>query len=162
MSLDIVWGGKAAPLVNLIIGDFVAQRVWGDERGFEDFTSMGVVDDEKLIAGVVFHNYSPHARTIEISGASDSRKWLQRPVLHAMYAYPFEQLSCQMVVQRNSEHNEHLNRILRRFGFDEYRIERLRGPDEAELIFTLTKEQWLNNGYYKGKIYGQTQSSRAA
>lgn len=147
--MNVIWGGKNQPDVNQAISDFVSEKIWNVKKSFGNFTSMGVVSHETLIAGLVYHNYEPDAGTIEITGAATDRRWLTKPVLYKMYEYPFKQLGCQMVVQRNSEHNHHLNNILRRYGFDEYRIERLRGKDEAEIIFTLTKEQWENNGYHK-------------
>lgn len=152
--MNVVWGGKSSQQINQAICDFVSMRIWDAKKSFGNFTSMGVVSREKLIAGLIYHNYEPDAGTIEITGAAADRRWLTKPVLYKMYEYPFEQLDCQMVVQRNSEHNHHLNSILRRYGFDEYRIERLRGKNEAEIIFTLTKEQWVNNGYHKEHLNG--------
>lgn len=150
--IETIWGGDN--FANQVIGNFVANRIWGDGRGFDNFTSLGVVSHETLIAGVIYHNWSPEYGTIEISGAADSARWLTRPVLYQMYEYPFEQLGCRMVIQRNSEHNERINSILRRLGFQEYRIEQVRGPNEAELVFTLTKDQWKANGYHKEQSNG--------
>ena len=154
--IETIWGGEKAPFVNQVIGDFVASRIWSDGRHFENYTSLGVVSHETLIAGVIYNNWSPETGVIEISGAGDSPKWLSRAVLYQMYEYPFEQLGCRMVIQRNSEHNERINSILRRLGFQEYRIEQMRGPDEAELIFTLTKEQWKKTKYYKELSHGNS------
>lgn len=147
--MNIIWGGKLAPDINQAISEFVVTNIWDRDYSFGNFTSMGVVLKNKLISGLIYHNYSPEAGTIEITGAAINRRWLTRPVLYKMYEYPFEQIGCQMVVQRNSENNTHLNNILRRYGFSEYRIERMRGINEAEIVFTLTKEQWKENGYHK-------------
>lgn len=152
--MDLIWAGQANAEINEAIGRFAAERIWGDERKFENFTSLGIAEHGKLVGAVIFHNYDPRAQTIEISGAADTPRWLTRKVLKAMYAYPFEELGLRMVVQRNSEHAHSLNSMLRRFGMTEYRIEGLRGPDEAEIVFTLTRDQWLNNGY-QGKRHGQ-------
>jgi len=154
-----VWAGGASPELNRAIGEFVADRVWRDGRRFGEHTSMGVEQGGRIVAGVIFHNYDPWAGVIEISGASDTPRWLTRPVLYAMYAYPFDQLGCQMVVQRNSEHNARLNSILRRYGFDEYRIRRGRGRNEDELVFTLTDNQWRSNGFHKEHGNEQTESA---
>lgn len=153
--IETIWGGDAAPLANQVIGDFVASRIWGDDRHFENYTSLGVVSHETLIAGVIYNNWSPHNGTIELSAAADSARWLTRPVLYQMYEYPFEQLGCRMLVHRQSEYNERINKILKRFGYQEYRIEQMRGPEEAELIFTLTKDQWENGRFYKEENNGQ-------
>lgn len=140
--MKILWGGAADPKTNQAIADFVAAHIDGCQRGFADFTTMGVTDNGALVAGVVFHNYAPEAGVIELSAASTSKRWLTRPVLSAMFGYPFQEISCQMVVLRVSERNAGMIAIAERFGFAPHRIPRLRGRDEAEIIFTLTDNHW--------------------
>jgi len=151
----------------LRVCNWVARKIWPDrednwrsiansarvmavyEIGRPNSAEAGAIAG--LIAGMIFHNWDPKAGTIEISGASIDPRWLTRPVLRAMYAYAFEVCGCQLVVQRNSERNERINDILRRLGFSWHRIERLRGRNEAEIVFTLTREEWERN-----PIYGQS------
>ncbi|MGN7808027.1 hypothetical protein ACTJKE_36100 [Ensifer sp. 22521] len=73
--------------MNQTIADFVASHIAGCERGFADFTTMGVEEHGALVAGVVFHNYAPEAGVIELSAASTSKRWLTRPVLKGMFDY---------------------------------------------------------------------------
>lgn len=138
----LLWGGESAPEINRAIGSFVAANIPGCERGWENFTSLGLIDADRLAAGVVFHNYNPEAGVIELSAASISRRWLTRPMLKGMFGYPFDQLSCQLVVLRVSERNAVMIEIAERFGFTAHRIPRLRGRDEAEILFTLTDDEW--------------------
>lgn len=123
-------------------------RVWPHCR------TLGVFDGDQLKAVVVYHNWDPESGVIEISAASTSKRWLTRPVLREIFAYPFDRLAYQMVVARVSPKNQTESgrgtvRIFRSFGFNEYRIPRLRGRDEDEIIFTLTDDQWRSNGYHK-------------
>ena len=143
--MRITWGGAADPTANRAIAEFVASRIAGCERGFADFTTMGVLQDDVLVAGVVFHNYAPEAGVIELSAASTSKRWLARPVLRAMFGYPFDEIGCQIVVLRVSERNSGMIAIAGRFGFSPHRIPRLRGRAEAEIIFTLTDNDWRNH-----------------
>lgn len=138
----IIWGGERAPEINQAIMRFVASHISGCERGWENFTTLGLIDRDELVAGVVFHNYAPEAGVIELSSASTSRRWLTRPMLRAMFGYPFDQIGCQMVVLRVSERNQIMIEIAERFGFTAYRIPRLRGRNEAEILFTLTDDEW--------------------
>ena len=138
----LIWGGERAPEINQAVASFVAGGIPGCERGWENFTTLGMVEGERLVAGVVFHNYNPEAGVIEISAASISRRWLTRPMLKGMFGYPFGQIGCQMVVIRVSERNTVMVEIAERFGFTAYRIPRLRGREEAEILFTLTDEDW--------------------
>ncbi len=140
--MTIIWGGAGNPETNRAIADFVAGHIEGCERGFSDFTTMGVTEADRLIAGVVFHNYAPEADVIELSAAATSKRWLTRPVLKAMFGYPLNEVGCQMLVLRVSERNAGMIAIANRFGFDSHRIPRLRGRDEAEILFTLTDDDW--------------------
>lgn len=124
------------------VSRFVAGHIEGCERGFGKCKAIGVVHDGQLVAGIVYHNWNPESAVIELSAAGTDRRWLSRPVIKAMFGYPFDQIGCQMVVLRVSERNGVMCGIARRFGFREYRVPRLRGRDEAEIIFTLTEEDW--------------------
>lgn len=140
--MNLIWGGERDPATNQAIADFVASHIDGCERGFARFTTLGVMVQGQFIAGVVYHNYSPEAGVIELSAASTSKRWLTRPVLKAMFSYPFDEIGCQLAVLRVSEENRGMVGIARRFGFTSYRIPRLRGRGEAEIIFTLTDDDW--------------------
>lgn len=122
-------------------------RQIGLPRMFDHYRTMGVFDGEKLIAVMVYHNWQPECGVIEISGAATDKRWLTRPALYEMFAYPFDRLEYQLVVMRVSQNNQMANgrglqRMLKSYGFNEYRIPRLRGRDEDEIIFTLTDDQW--------------------
>ena len=134
---------------NALVADFVASLIEGCERGFTSCTAIGVANDKELIAGVVYHNWSPEAQVIEMSCAASSPRWLTKIVLKTIFAYPFEELGCQMVVMRVSANNERMKRIFRALDFEEYLIPRLRGRNEDEIIFTLPQETWLSNPTFK-------------
>lgn len=150
----IAWGTDKTPEIRDGLVKFVGDRVEGGHRGFGECVAMGVIDKGQLICGIVYHNYNPEAGVIEISGAAKHGRWLTRPVLWAMYNYPFNDAGCQLVVQRSSEKNQMWNgrglpRMLKAYGFVETRIERLRGRDAAEIIFTLTDDAWASNGFHR-------------
>lgn len=133
-------------MIEPLLGDnervaaFLAPMIW--PRGWERFTAIGFMAGGELIAGVVYHNWVPEAGVIEMSAGAASPRWLTRKSLGLIFQYPFNQLGCQLVVLRVAERNERMRSIARRFGFTEYVIPRLRGPDEAECVYTLTKERW--------------------
>lgn len=148
--VDLVWGSSSNPETNKILKEWAEQIIWPNGRNFAgDTVTMGVVDGENLIGVIVFHNYDRDAKIIEYSGASNTPNWLQGKSLLAMFAYPFEELGCQMVITRNSEHNTRLHRQLTAYGHTSHRIERIRGVNEAEFVWTLTKEQWASNKFMK-------------
>ncbi len=143
MTLDILWT-KEGMAEHPVLTKWCAQRLWDDGRAgdFGNSTALGVVKGDKLISVVIFHNWVPESGVIEMSAAADDPIWLSRKVLLEMYGYIFDVCKCQMVVQRQSINNNRINRILRRFGYDEIKLPRMRGRNEDELLFTLTVEQW--------------------
>jgi hypothetical protein len=127
------------------VAEFVAKLIPGCDRGFGECQAIGFVDDGKLVAGVVYHNWSPESGVIELSAASLNRAWLTKERLGVIFAYPFS--FCRMVVTRQSERNARALRIWRSLGGKEYRIPDLRGPGEAEVFFTLSAEDWRNGKF---------------
>lgn len=145
--MNIVWGGSGNPETNAALANWCAVQI-GLPRPFSPpFTTMGVFDAGQLTAVILYNNYQPEAEVIEFHGAGVSPRWLTRPVLHAMFSYPFDQLGCQMVVTRNSSNNRRLHRQLMAYGFDHVTIPRLRGRDEGERIFWLTDDVWRNSKF---------------
>ena len=137
----LVWGGPRAPEINEGLARFVADRI-GVSRGFGPCATLGQIVGDVVVAAVVFHNWHPEEGVIEMSSASDTKRWLSRPMLNAMFNFCFEESGCQLVVLRVSERNVGMIDIARRFGFSETRIERLRGRGEAEIVFTFTDDAW--------------------
>ncbi len=142
-------GPESSPELNAMIGDFVCGVIWGEPGRIPDFASLGVFDGDQLIAGVLYHNWYPETGVIELTSASISKRWLARPVLNAMFSLPFDRWNCQLCALRVSERNTGMISIAERFGFKSYRIPRLRGRDEAEIIFTLTDEDWRAHPSYR-------------
>lgn len=110
---------------------------------------MGVADGDRFVSVMAFHNYDPAHRVIEISGASDTPRWLTRPILKALFDYPFKQLECEVVVMRVDPNNKRLNRILTAYGFTRHDIPHLRGKGRAEAVYVLTDDVWRGNGFHK-------------
>ncbi len=95
MIITEYYGPKTNPVNNEIIGDFVSTVIWGDKGKIENYCSMAVIDDGRLIAGTLYHNWQEADGVIELSSASLSKRWLTRPVIRAMFHLPFERLGCQ-------------------------------------------------------------------
>lgn len=134
------------------VAGWVAAHIPGCSRGFGECRAIGVGNPD-LIAGLVYHNWCPEYGTIEISGAATDRRWMTRPVIHGLLEYPFS--FCQMVFSQTDTDNP-ARGIWLRLGADEYEIPRLRGPDRAGIILTLTREQWMAGKYHmKGDADGK-------
>lgn len=140
--LDYVYGHDE------IVSRFVAALIPHCRRGFGACKAIGVIDDGKLVAGIVYYNYDPEAAIIEIAGAAlPKTHWLTRETLKQMYQYPFLQLGCQMVVQRTPADSEALLWVLARFDYAFVKIPRLFGRDRDGVVCSLTREAWENNKF---------------
>lgn len=132
---------------NKAVGDFVSTGIWGEPDRIEKYYSMAVLEDGKLIAGTLYHNWYPNEGVMELSSFSLSKRWLTKKVINDMFRLPFQGFNCQLVVLRVSERNTAMCRIARSFGFSEVYIPRLRGRDEGEYIFSYTDDQWASSSY---------------
>lgn len=139
--------GHSETVTQFVI-DVAGNDIPGAERGFGKSVSIGVIDnDGLLVAGIVYHNWEPEAGIVEISVASITRRWLTRPVLRAMFSYPFDQIGCQMIVMRTDSEKPHIGRMMKAVGAREYIIERLGGRNSDVAILTLTAEAWKASGF---------------
>ncbi len=132
--IEVVYGDKEA------VADFVRTRIPDAARGWDKYTAIGFKLDGKLIAGTVFHGWSPEWGCVEMSSASDSPKWLTRETLRAIFEYPFVQLACRNVIMRVSSKNERMCSIANRFGFTPHVLPDLRGEGEDDVVFILSRE----------------------
>lgn len=134
--------------------EFVSKRIWGEARSFSGNTALAVVSGSKLVAGAVFHNFDRRSGVIEISAASDTKRWLTKTTLWEMFSYAFDQMGCQAVVLRCDPSNTSLARILTAYGFDRHEIPRLRGRNQSEALFVLGDDVWRTNGFHKEHSHG--------
>ena len=124
--------------------EFVEQGIMpaGESISDPDATSIGVSLDGQIIGGVIYHNYSPHHGTIEMSAYSATRRWTSAGLIRFLYDYPFYQLGCRQVMGRHSEHNRPVRRIWCALGAIEVRLPKMRADDEDEIVSILTKQAW--------------------
>lgn len=81
------------------IAEWVVQRIphLRSPEGFGPHTAIGVFDGEEIIAGVVFHDFNPDYKNIQISMAATSPRWATRSTIARLLSYPFDQLHVERV-----------------------------------------------------------------
>lgn len=147
-----VWGTSKQQDLNQALANWAAERIEGLDGFSVPFKTLGIFDKptaQEPLGAVVYNNWQPQSGVIEMHAASRSKRWLSKASLKTMFDYPFNQLGCQMVVLRVGEENTVLHSILKRYGFKNHFIPRLRGRDKGEYIFTLTDDDWRVNGFHK-------------
>lgn len=145
--MRVVWADSHKK--KALLSEFISYRVWPGRpsREFGQCQAFAVVDGGEVVAAVVYNNWDPDAGVIEISAASKNRRWLTRPVLKALFEYPFIECQCQAVVLRVADDNTHMHRIAKAYGFEHYIIPRLRGRDANENVFVLSDDAWKSNRF---------------
>ncbi len=123
---------------------FVENGLWGGAEQFSpDTQALGFVrGGEGLVAGMIYHNWSPRHGTIELSGFSTRRDWMTRTNLSQIIGYPFDDAGVRLLIGRTSEHNAPARRIWRALGSKEYLIPDVRAEGEGEVFYTLSQQQW--------------------
>ena len=128
------------------VKEFVAKNIPGVTHGFGACQAIGFLLYDELIAGIVYHNWSPETGVIEMSAASIKRHWLTRDRLAAIFEYPIA-IGCRLVVARTSERNTRAINLWRHLGAKEYSIPEMRGIGEAEIIHVLNLAEWQAGPY---------------
>lgn len=138
---------------------FVA-KLAGCRPDFGNCRTLAVLDrDGKLVAGLVFHNWSPEYGVIEVSAAATTARWATRQVLNTALDYVFAH--CQMVVARIAEDNVPARRLWKGLGAREIILPRMRGRAASEALEMLTDDEWAQSKL-KRSTHGQEQGPRAA
>lgn len=135
---DLVYGD---PRIDGWVANKLGIRQWGESY------SIANVRDSTLLGASVFHNYYPECGVVEISSYGENPKWMSRKMINAVFTHAFEGLKCQLVVLRVSENNLHMRNIAERLLFNSYTIPRLRGRNEADVIYTLSDDDWAKSRY---------------
>jgi hypothetical protein len=120
----------------------------GPYRGF------GIADGAGALRGAaLFHGWAPRHRTIEISFALESPRWLTRRLIAGILAYPFDQLACLRLGAATpaGRRAAPTHRFLEAFGFKREGLARLGfGPHGHAAIWGLTARDWMRSPFHPG------------
>lgn len=127
------------------IAAWVHRRVEGVDPFPDGTVAMGMLHRNKVVAGVVFHDYRGY--DISITVAADSPRWARRGVLRQLAKYPFTQLGCVRLTSIVSSENHRAQRLNLGLGMTLEGTQR-RGFDGVHdaLLFGVLREQceWAN------------------
>ena len=127
------------------VAAWVAARI-PQMEGAGDFgpcQAVGVVSESgEALGGVVFHNWQPRFKNIEVSFASASPRWLSRNLIRGILSYPYAQLGCARITAVTPRRATSARRFLDVFGFRrEGLVRRGFGTDDA-VISGLLRTEW--------------------
>lgn len=139
------------------IAEFVSRRI--RQATFGPCTTMGVIRQNKLIGGLVFHEYVPAYKSVMVSYAFDRPSWATPSVLHSVALFVFDQLGCNRLCTLTPRKNKRSRRFVEGIGFKYEGCARKGfGADDAIIYGMLRQEcRWL-----KGKEDGKEHAATAA
>jgi len=142
------------------VADFLAGLSPIEQPRFRDgeFTGFGVINDAgALVAGIVFSDWRPAFRTVELSGAALDPRAFSIPIVAALGAYAFGQLNSFRVWARTSTDNRLARNRLRKFGFKEESVSAHHyGQGKHAVTLRLIRPVW------ERQAWAQTHDRKAA
>lgn len=113
------------------------------ERGFGLCRAIGVMRDDKLAAGVVFHDWQPEAGTLQVSCAAASPRWASRPVLRVLLSYGFDTAKAQKLWVAIPHDNERAIRFNKGIGMKQEAVLRRHfGPKRHAVILSMLHHEY--------------------
>lgn len=118
---------------------FVCERLQ-ELKGLDKASSLGVVRNNKLIAGIVYTDFTGH--NIHMSIASDDAGWLTRNVLKHAFGYPFNQLGVERITCTIARKNKRSRKLCKGVGFvEEGKVRRGYDGKQDMMIYGLLKQE---------------------
>ena len=154
----------SSPTLTPEIGKWVSNITSDNgEMGFNgNYNAIGVVENNELIAGFVYHDWHPVYQTIHMTLASIAPKWATRRVIEGLLRYPFIELKVQRITVTINENNHSSLRLAEGVGFKrEAILERGAGPFGSIIVLRLFIEEW-RSGKFNRMNYYETISAQAA
>lgn len=97
------------------VTDWVRERI-PHVTDFGPAQALGVLDGD-IIAGIVFHDYQPEYRTMQVSMAASSPKWANKGIIKELLSYPFFQLGIQKIWTATPHTSERVIEFNKAIGF---------------------------------------------
>lgn len=134
------WVAEHIPHMAVRIPDFGYGEVFG--MG----VAIGVADSEGfLVGGVVYHNYDPYFRSMELSCASTTPRWVTREIICALLRYNFGQAQCRRITSVVPRKSTSARRFLEGLGFKREGCVRFGFGSDHAIVYGLLVEEWTAN-----------------
>lgn len=135
--MSLVYGRDAE------VASWVAERIPNvGADGFGPCAAIGV--GEPLIAGVVYHDFQPKHRVIQLSMAASNPMWARRENIKGLLAYPFLQLDVFKGWIATELTNTHALKTWRHIGWrQEAILAHQFGPERHAVVMRMLKPDFL-------------------
>jgi len=124
---------------------------------FDRCEAIAVMSGHRIIAGVVYHDYQPAFRTIQISMAAVSPLWARKEIIAKLLQYPFEQLECYKCWTATPIDNTMAIKVNEHIGFKREAVcNSMFGKGRHGVLMRFLEPDY--NKLYRGKVYGKVSS----
>lgn len=114
------------------VNDWVSSKIYGRDRFPPDAPSIGLLENGRIIGGVVYTMYTGNGIMMNVAGGY--KGWINRAFLRAAFAYPFKQLGCTRVSGLVRVDNFAAQQFDERLGFKREGLVRRGDDDGTDLI----------------------------
>ncbi len=122
MSLDLLSGPEVDERIGLYVANKIAIATREKPRNrasdvFGLYRAVAVVSDTEFLAGIVWYNYRPDYKTIEVAIAAENGRWCAKGVLKDIFSYPFLQMNCRRISAVIARNNRPAIKLCKGLGF---------------------------------------------
>lgn len=103
----------------------------------------------EVIAGIIYHNFIPEFKNIEMSMVATSPRWATKNVIKQLLSYPFNQLNCQRITTCIASRNQRAIKLNQGLGFKHEGTLRKGCGDDDMFVLGMLKEDAKKWGIYE-------------
>ncbi|WP_191057808.1 GNAT family N-acetyltransferase [Geminicoccus harenae] len=127
------------------IGQWIAERLpeLRDEVEGGKFAAFGVVDRTgRMLGAALYYRWFEPGRSIELTWAADSPRWLSYQIIRAILAYAFVTMGCRRIDGWVLTSNQRSLRLAKGLGFQIEGLRRRTRGDEDAYLLGLLDDEW--------------------
>lgn len=143
---------------DIAVGQWVADKIPGYHITPESCRALGVIVKGRLAAGVIYERFNGVALDVSIA-ALDGATWASRGTLRALFAYPFEQIGCQVITVACAASNLKSLNLAMKLGFRPEAFIKFAACDGGHLVILQMDRsecRWLGHGTLQKQHTGGT------
>ena len=129
------------------IANFV-RGIIGEHLPFENFSTIALLDDSRILAGIVYNHYSVTNICMHV-GAIPGRHWLNPDFLFAAFDYPFGELNLRRVTGLVPAKNLQARRFDENLGFKLEGCMKDALSDDDMLVYGMLRKdcKWISSEF---------------
>jgi RimJ/RimL family protein N-acetyltransferase len=141
----------ATPDETQAVQEWVVSRIPHMHGGtFGQCVAAGVVRDGAMAAGVIFHDWQPEYRTLQLSMAADSPRWAAADVLRGLFRYAFATAGANKLWTATPHTNTRALRFNHGIGMkQEATLRHHFGPKSHAVICSKMRAEWERSRWFQ-------------